>query len=73
MDLPRYFICGDRPVKLVPTEDGGMDVLAYDWKTGGFVRDMSYLTRCALGTDPETDEVSQTEFDHHAASLRRQR
>lgn len=70
MDLPRFFICGNRPVKFVATEDGGMDVLAYDWRTGEFVREMGYLSRCSLGTDPETDEVSRDDFDSHVASLR---
>ena len=30
MDLPKYFIVGNRPVKFVETEDGGMTVQAFD-------------------------------------------
>lgn len=66
MDLPRYFIVGERPVKFVSTPDGGMDVLALDWKTGEFVREMRYLARCTHG-DPEVDEVEQAAFDEKVA------
>ena len=62
MDLPRYFLVGDRPVRFVSTPEGGMDVQAYDWATGDFVREMGYLSRC-LGTDVEVDEVDQAAFD----------
>ena len=34
MDLPRYFIVGNRPVKFVKTEDGGMSVQVFDWSNG---------------------------------------
>ena len=41
-----YYAVNDRPVKLVPTPDGGLDVLALNMRTGRFERDMGYLTRC---------------------------
>lgn len=69
MDLPRYFIVGDRPVQFVPTAEGGMDVQAYDWPTGDFVREMGYLSRC-LGPDVEVDEVDEATF---LAAVRRHR
>lgn len=73
MDLPRYFIVGERPVKFIPTPDGGMDVVALDWKTGEFVREMRYLTRCTYG-DPEVDEVDEATFreklDRELAEIR---
>ena len=47
-DLPEYFIVGDRPVKSVPTDEGGLDVQAYDWTTGAFIRAMEYLTRISF-------------------------
>ena len=34
LELPSYAIVGDRPVMAERTEDGGMRILAYDWKTG---------------------------------------
>jgi hypothetical protein len=45
-----------RPVKALPTPEGGMDVLAFDWETGEFKRDMSYVERIAL-PDVEVDIV----------------
>ncbi|MCA2977549.1 MAG: hypothetical protein INH41_08110 [Myxococcaceae bacterium] len=66
MHLPRYFFIGDRPVKLVATPDGGLDVLALDWDTAEFVRDLRYLSRCLHG-DGEVDEVDAPEFDARVA------
>lgn len=43
MDLPRYYIVGLRPVKVVETEERGMAIYALSWKTGEFVLDMWYL------------------------------
>ena len=62
MDLPRYCIVGRRPVKAVATADGGMDVLAFDWDTGAFVRDMRYLVCLLLGEDEERG-ISALEVD----------
>ncbi len=61
MELPRYFIVGERPVKFIATPEGGMDVVAWDWKLRKFTRHMEYLTRCSQG-DPEVDEVEATAF-----------
>jgi len=72
MDLPRYCIVGARPVKAIETEDGGMDILAYDWSTGEFVRHMEYLTRVCLPNE-EVEVVSQQEFDAHVAKLHARR
>ncbi|MBI5610531.1 MAG: hypothetical protein HY902_16765 [Deltaproteobacteria bacterium] len=69
MQLPRYFLVGDRPVRFVATPGGGMDVQAFDWATGHFARDMGYLTRCCQGGG-EIDEVEATEFDQRVARLR---
>jgi hypothetical protein len=72
MDLPRFCIVGARPVKAVPTPDGGMDVLAYDWQTGDFKRDMSYVERIAL-PDEEVDIVSEEDFNRRVEELRAER
>jgi len=64
--LPRYFIVGERPVKFVATPDGGMDVLAFDWKTGEFVREMRYLSKCSQGGG-EVDEVEEGAFEAKVA------
>lgn len=71
MNLPLYCIVGDRPVKAIETEDGGMDVLAYDWDTGEFKRAMQYLSKITLG-DGEIDYVSEQEFEQYVEQLRQQ-
>ena len=69
MDLPRYCIIGARPVMAIETADGGMDVHAYDWRTGEFARDMGYLTRISL-PDDEVEIVSREQFEVCVAELR---
>ncbi len=69
MDLPRYFIVGNRPVKFVGTEDGGMAVQVYDWSNGSFVHNLDYLLE-AIYSD-ETKEVTKEQFLSHVDSLRK--
>jgi hypothetical protein len=69
MNLPMYCIVGSRPVKLIATETGGTDVLAYDWETGEFQREMQYLTKVLMG-EGEVDYVSEQEFDRLVTELR---
>lgn len=66
--LPLYMIFGRRPVKFIPTSDGGMDVLAFDWKSGGFKRDLSYLSK-VFKHSPEAEEVNEEEFDLYVKEL----
>lgn len=68
MDLPIYCLVGIRPVKLIATESGGTDVLAYDWQTGTFQREMQYLTRVLMG-DGEIDYLSEAEFEQYLVTL----
>lgn len=70
--LPLFAIVGARPVQAVGTADGGMDVLAYDWDSGDFVRDLGYLTRILLG-DAEVDIVDSQAFQRAVAELRARR
>ena len=69
MDLPRYFIVGNRPVKFVKIEDGGMSVQVFDWSNGNFVRNLHYLLE-AIYSD-ETKEVTKEQFLSHVDSLRK--
>ncbi len=69
MELPSFFIVGARPVKAVRTEEGGMDVLAFDWKTGELRRDLSYLERIVM-PDVEVDVVTEAAFEEAVAALR---
>jgi len=69
-DFPRYFVYGERPVKMVRTADGGLDVLAYEWETGEFVRDLDYYTDIYYSTDDDARRVSEDEFNRYVAELR---
>lgn len=68
--LPVYAIVGSRPVKAVETPDGGVDVLAYDWETGEFVRNLDYLEDLLLGRRPEVEYVDKEEFERYVNELR---
>jgi len=72
MDLPAYYLVGARLVKMVPTPDGGMDVLAYDWDTGEFRRDMTYTSR-VMGPDVEVEVLTERDFEQRVAELQSQR
>ena len=69
MDLPIYAIVGDRPVKAERTEDGGMVLLAFDWKTGELEPNGSYLTKI-FTPNAETDFVDKRTFARKVAELR---
>jgi hypothetical protein len=58
----RHFIVGIRPVRLRGVEGGGLACEAFDWATGGFDLDNSYLSKVISGYG-EVDEVSAQEFD----------
>ncbi|MEW5739917.1 MAG: hypothetical protein AB1938_13375 [Myxococcota bacterium] len=64
-----YFIVGARPVKLVPTDQGGLGVYAFNWQTGEFDLAMEYLSRLCFGKG-DLDRVTQTEFDQRVEELR---
>lgn len=70
LDLPIYCLVGDRPVKAVATPEGGMDVLAFDWKTGEFVRDMSYTHTVVHPLDEDVDFVDEKTFEAHVEAER---
>jgi hypothetical protein len=69
MELPIYAIVGDRPVKAERTEDGGMVLLAFDWKTGELEPNGSYLTKI-FTPNAETEFVSKRVFEAKVAELR---
>ena len=72
MKLPSYYIVGECPVKAIATPDGGMDVLAYDWRTGEVVRNMSFVAKIGFG-EGDVEVVSAEEFDRRVEELRAQR
>jgi len=67
-NLSLYMIFGRRPVKFISTPDGGMDILAFDWKSGEFKRDMGYLSKF-FKSSPESEEVTEEEFDLYVKEL----
>ncbi len=73
MELPVFCLIGDRPVKGVATPEGGLDVLAYDWDTGEFVRDMRHLHTLVHPTDEDATFVDEPTFEAQVAALRRAR
>lgn len=70
--LSGFFVVGERPVMVQPTGDGGIEVLAYDWATGEFVRDASYLARVTF-LHGEVDSVTREEFEAIVADIRARR
>ncbi len=71
MDLPRFYLFGDRPVKIIRTEDGGADTLAYNWETGEFERaPTDYLPRALFGSRPDDERVSEEVFERQVKKLR---
>ncbi|MEO1298186.1 MAG: hypothetical protein AAFW75_20875 [Cyanobacteria bacterium J06636_16] len=64
-----YYMVVERPVKLVPTKEGGSTVLKYNFKTGNFDYGMEYLTRITFG-DEDVEQVSEDEFIQHVEKLR---
>ncbi len=69
MKLPLYCIVGDRPVKALPTQEGGMAVLALNWQTGEFERANEYATRIFL-QDAEVETVNEEEFNRAVEKIR---
>jgi len=71
MDLPRYYIVGRRPVKVIETEDGGMAIYALSWKTGEFVLDMWYSAELDKAGNDDVEDVSDGEFTRKVEELRK--
>jgi hypothetical protein len=66
--LPLFYIFGARPVKFVRTEEGGMDILAFNWDSGEFERDLSYLSKL-FDYSPDNYEITEEEFKIHVKEL----
>ena len=68
---PEYYTINDRPVKMLPTPDGGRTVLVMNLKTGEFERDVSYLSRC-YDPDQDVDKLTEQSFNQYVEQLRRE-
>lgn len=65
--LPRYALVGARPAVADWAADGGVEVLAYDWASGRWSRDMSVLTAVmAARTSPDVHALTAAQFERHA-------
>jgi hypothetical protein len=67
--FPWYFLVNDRPVKVIATPDGGMDVLILNLTTGELERNMAYLTLC-FEPGQNVKRLSEAEFDTQIAELK---
>jgi len=68
-DLPRYFIVGARPVKVIRNQDGLTGTYAYNWQTGDFDLNWEYYEQTFSGKG-EVERVSEEEFNKHVERLR---
>lgn len=71
MKLPRYSIVGECPVKILPAENGGMEVLAFDWESRDFVPDDGYFLKKVMTGHGEIEYVSEDEFEAYVATLKK--
>jgi hypothetical protein len=60
-DLPVYLLVNDRPVKVIETEDGGLDVLVLNLQTGEFQRNLDYLDAYLEG-GRDVEVLTEQEF-----------
>ena len=67
-EYPKYFLYGARPVMLLPCLDGNLESFCYDWASGEFIKDMTYLTRTATAARP--CEISEDDFYSVVEQLR---
>lgn len=59
---PEYWVYNDRPVVLIKPPGGGLDCLAVDPGTGGFVREMRYIADIDHNHDADIEKVSFDDF-----------
>jgi hypothetical protein len=72
VNLPRYAIVGACPVKILPKENGGMEVLAFDWETRDFAPDDGYfLEKVLTGLEGDVEYLTESEFEARVAALKR--
>lgn len=72
METPRFCKVGDRPVKALLEEDG-FGVYAFDWETGKFNLDLSYLEKIYFGRMDDIEILSESEFNIYVEKLKKDR
>jgi len=69
---PVFCLIGLRPAMAVATPEGGLDILALDWKTCRFERDMNLLQAVLSPRDEDVTFLDSREFRHQVEKLRKQ-
>lgn len=72
VSAPTFVIAGGRPVRSVPTIDGGLDILAFDPATGRLVRDMGQLEAIVMPAEAGAYIVDIPTFYDTVSALRRE-
>jgi hypothetical protein len=66
----RFYTVSDRPVAVVPTQDGGADCVVFDFATGELVPDRSYFGYVTPGSGKDVDALTEAEFEARLAACR---
>ncbi len=72
MDIPRFCKVGLRPVKAL-LENDGFGVYAFDWKTGNFILDLSYLEKIYFGRMDDVEILTEQEFNAYVDKLKKEK
>jgi hypothetical protein len=72
METPKYCPVGTRPVMALMEKDG-FGVYAFNWETGKFDLDLSYIERIYFGSMDHVEEVTQEAFDAYVEKIRKAR
>lgn len=67
--FPWFFVIEGRPLKVVATSNGGMDVLILNPETGKLEKDLAYLARC-FEPGQDVQRISEEEFNAQVAAIR---
>ena len=69
MDFPKFAIIDSRAVKAVPTEDGGLDILAYDPEKDTFQPNMYFADKFFVPSS-STEFVTEERFLQYVSQQR---
>lgn len=72
MDTPKYCIVGIRPVKALLEADG-FGVYAFNWSSGKFDLDLSYIEKIYFGSMDDVEEVTEKEFEKYVEKLKKEK
>ena len=72
METPKFCKVGDRPVKAL-LENDGFGIYVFDWTTGNFILDLSYIEKIYFGKGDDVEEVTESEFNAYVDKLKQER